>query len=56
MMCEHAPRRIAGPWGEAFLTQRGAWWMARRTAAGLEAVAVDQCPGCGVKLWGMPTA
>lgn len=50
--CDHQPRRIAWPGGEAMLTANGNWVMDRRTKAGsLEVVRLDHCPGCGVELW-----
>jgi hypothetical protein len=54
MQCSHEPRRVHGPWGEAVLSVNGSWWQAVRRDGGLEAVAVVACPGCGIKLWGLP--
>jgi hypothetical protein len=30
------------------------WTTTRRTATGLEVVRLEKCPGCGVRLWGLP--
>lgn len=53
--CNHGPRHISGSWGEAWLALSGSWYTVRASqAGGREAVALEACPGCGVKLWGLP--
>jgi hypothetical protein len=54
MTCNHQPRHVSGPGWEAWLSANGNWWTLKRTAAGLEAIGIQACPGCGVKLWGLP--
>lgn len=53
--CNHSPRHVSGPWGEAWLAPSGTWYTVRQSAAGREAVSIEACPGCGVKLWGLPS-
>lgn len=52
--CIHSPRSIEWDGGQAHLSSNGNWWSVNRKEGSLEAMKLTTCPGCGVKLWGLP--